>query len=165
MITLVYAQDANGGIGYRHQLPWHLPNDLKHFKQVTLGHTMVMGRTTFDGMGQRLLPGRQTIVLSRQADYGKQIEGLQVYTAIEPILALAQEQEVMVIGGTQVFQAFLPYADRMIRTVIEAEFEVDTYMPAIEWDQWRCEQRSVGVVDEKNRYAHTFEWWTKHITE
>ena len=76
MLTLVYAQDQAGGIGYQNQLPWHLPNDLKFFKQVTLGHAILMGRKTFESMGCRLLPGRTSYVLTRQEDYKSEIEGL-----------------------------------------------------------------------------------------
>ena len=136
MLTLVYAQDQAGGIGYQNQLPWHLPNDLKFFKQVTLGHAILMGRRTFESMGCRLLPGRTSYVLTRQEDYKSEIEGLHRVHDLEEIKSLAQDQEVMVIGGAEIFAAILPLADRVIRTQIKATFPADTFV-AVAPDRWR----------------------------
>ncbi|UUX34405.1 dihydrofolate reductase [Fundicoccus culcitae] len=161
MITFVYAQDSNGTIGYQNQLPWSLPSDLAFFKQTTMGHTMLMGRKTFDSMNQRLLPGRQTVVMTNQANYGKDIDGLLVVHTEAEVLDLAQDQEIMVIGGAKIFEVFLPYADRIIRTMIEGEFPSDVTVPEIDTNEWHLDKVEEGVVDEKNLYPHRYEWWSR----
>ena len=161
MITFVYAQDLKGGIGYQNDLPWHLPNDLKFFKEVTMGHTMLMGRSTFESMNQRLLPGRKTVVMTRSIDYGKEIEGLELVHSVEEALELAKDQELMVIGGASVFKELLPHADKIIRTVIEGEFPADTFMPEVDPKTFDLEKIIEVVADDKNPYAHRFEWWIR----
>lgn len=165
MITFVYAQDKNGAIGYNNQLPWHLPNDLQFFKKTTMGHTLLMGRKTFESMGKRLLPGRKTVVLTEQLDYGAEIDGLTVIHTVAAALRLAEQQELMVIGGSGVFTALFPYADRIIRTFIDAEFTADTYMPPINEAEWQIETTEQGTTDEHNPYPHYFEWWGKKVKE
>lgn len=161
MITFVYAQDLEGGIGYQGTLPWDLPNDMKFFKETTMGHTMLMGRKTFDGMNQRLLPGRKTVVMTRNKDYGQDIEGLQVVHNVEEVLELAKDQELMVIGGAHVFLDLIDYADRIVRTVIEGNFPHDVFMPQINEDQWELISSTEGIVDDKNLYKHQFEEWKR----
>ena len=152
-------------IGYQNQLPWHLPNDLKFFKQVTLGHAILMGRRTFESMGCRLLPGRTSYVLTRQEDYKSEIEGLHRVHDLEEIKSLVQDQEVMVIGGAEIFAAILPLADRVIRTQIKATFPADTFVADLDQDQWQCVEIQEGLVDDKNQYAHQFEWWVRRSKE
>lgn len=161
MITLIYAQDQKGGIGLDNDIPWSLPKDLQHFKQETMGYPIVMGRRTFESMGQRLLPGRQTYVISRQLDYGSDIEGLTVLTDLQQVLDLAQDQEIMVIGGSEVYQALMPWADRIIRTVIEGNFSCDTFMSEIDEDVFVLERRLEGETDEANPHSHVFEYWQR----
>ncbi|MCC9274151.1 MAG: dihydrofolate reductase, partial [Enterococcus aquimarinus] len=111
MLAALWAEDLQGIIGKDQTLPWHLPNDLKYFKEMTIGKTIVMGRTTFEGMGSRPLPNRQTIVLTRNPDY--QAEGVTVMHSVDDVLAYAKtkEEPTMIIGGAVVFQDFLPYYD------------------------------------------------------
>lgn len=161
MITFVYAQEINGGIGYQNDLPWHLPNDLKFFKEVTMGHTMIMGRKTFEAMDQRLLPGRETVVVTRQTDYGKDIEGLIVVHSIEEVIAMGRDEKLMVIGGASLFQELLPHADEIIRTMIWEEFPADTFMPAIDENEWELVKTVDGQLDEKNQIPHQFQWWER----
>ena len=161
MITFVYAQDRKGAIGYRNRLPWHLPNDLKFFKEVTMGHTMLMGRHTFEGMEKRLLPGRKTVVMTSNPDYGQEIPELEVVTSVEEALDLAQDQELMVIGGAGVFKSLWDHADLIVRTVIDGEFPADVYMPAIDPEEFECIKSKPGRTDDKNLYPHTFEWWQR----
>lgn len=163
MISFVYAQERDGGIGYQNELPWHLPNDLKFFKAMTMGHTMLMGRKTFEAMDQRLLPGRKTVVLTNQADYGQDIEGLEVVHTVEEVLALSKGQTLKVIGGAKIFKQLFPYADEIIRTVIDESFPADVYMPAIDEDQWTLIKTEAGITDEKNHYAYQFEWWQRKM--
>lgn len=161
MITFVYAQDLEGGIGYEGTLPWDLPNDMKFFKETTMGHTMLMGRKTFDGMNQRLLPGRQTVVMTRNKDYGKDIDELTVVHSVEEVLDIAKDQELMVIGGAHIFLELIEHADRIIRTVIEGNFPHDVVMPEIDESQWELVSRIEGVVNDKNLYKHQFEEWVR----
>lgn len=161
MINLVYAQDIKGGIGYQGDLPWHLPNDLKFFKKTTMDHTMVMGRKTFESMNCRLLPGRKTIVLTKQKDYGKDIEGLETISSLEEILERSQEEDLMVIGGAQVFKLVWDQADQIFRTVIEAEFPADTFMPVIDLEEWLLIKETPGLLDDKNLYPHKFQCWQR----
>lgn len=161
MISFVYAQERDGGIGYQGDLPWHLPNDLKFFKEMTMGHTMLMGRKTFEAMNQRLLPGRETVVLTTQSDYGKDIQGLKVIHTVEEALGMAQNQTLKVIGGAELFNLFLPYADEIIRTVIDDSFPADVYMPPINQNEWTLVKTEQGITDEKNRHAHQYEWWQR----
>lgn len=161
MITYVYAEDLKGGIGYQNDLPWKLPNDMKFFKKVTMGHTILMGRSTFESMDCRLLPGRQTVVLTRSKDYGKDIEGLKVVHNVEEVIELAKDQELMVIGGAGVFASLMDHVDQIIRTKIEAEFPADTFMPEIDEKTFRLNKTIQAETDEKNPYSHRFEWWVR----
>ncbi|MGM0199714.1 dihydrofolate reductase [Enterococcus sp. DIV1314a] len=161
MLAALWAEDLQGVIGKDQTLPWHLPNDLKYFKEMTIGKTIVMGRTTFEGMGSRPLPNRQTIVLTRNPDY--QAEGVTVMHSVDDVLAYAKtkEEPTMIIGGAVVFQDFLPYYDLLYRTVIEENFSGDTYFPSINWNEWELRTWKQGVTDEKNKYAHRFETYRR----
>lgn len=131
-IMLIYARAANGAIGLAGDLPWRLPADLKHFKALTLGKPMIMGRKTFESL-PGLLPGRRHIVLTRDA--GWQAEGADVAATIEDALALADAQTIAIIGGAAVFEAFLPRATCVELTQIHADYEGDTFMRPLgpEW--------------------------------
>lgn len=161
MLAALWAEDLQGVIGKDQTLPWHLPNDLKYFKEMTIGKTIIMGRTTFEGMGSRPLPNRQTIVLTRNPDY--QAEGVTVMHSVDDVLAYAKtkEEPTMIIGGAVVFQDFLPYYDLLYRTVIEENFSGDTYFPSLEWQDWELVSSIPGGVDEKNHYAHRFETYRR----
>lgn len=161
MISFVYAQERDGGIGYQNGLPWHLPNDLKFFKAMTMGHTMLMGRKTFESMNKRLLPGRETVVLTTQVGYGEDIKGLKVVHSVEEVLAMAQSKTIKVIGGAEIFKLLLPYADEIIRTVIDDSFPADVYMPAIDQKEWTLVKTEQGKTDENNIRAHQYEWWQR----
>jgi dihydrofolate reductase len=142
-IYLVAAVAANGIIGKDGKLPWHLPEDLKHFKQVTMGHPVIMGRKTWESL-KGPLPGRENIVITRQAGY--EATGAAVASSLDAALALcAGEPVVCVIGGEQVFKDSLPIATQLDLTEIQQDFEGDTRFPAYDRSQWR----------EKKREAHT----------
>ncbi|MGO4937091.1 dihydrofolate reductase [Fundicoccus sp. Sow4_H7] len=163
MITYVYAQDNNGTIGYQNQVPWSLPNDMAFFKATTMGHPILMGRKTFESMDKRLLPGRQTIVMTNQPHYGEDIEGLMVVHTENQVLELAKNQEVMVIGGAQIFKLLMPYANIIIRTVIDGQFPSDVTVDEIDTTKWTLDKTEEGIVDEKNLYPHRFEWWSRKV--
>jgi dihydrofolate reductase len=133
-VTIVVARAENGVIGKDGGLPWHLPDDLKRFKALTMGTSMVMGRKTFDSLG-RLLPGRQHIVLTRDPRWSA--EGVDVATDIDAALALAGSPAISVIGGAEIIRLFLPIADRIELTEIEGAPEGDTFLPAFDPDEWR----------------------------
>ena len=132
-ITLLAAVGANLAIGRHGDMPWHLPEDLAHFKATTMGHTMVMGRKTYDSIG-RALPGRRTIVITGQQ--GWHAPGAEVAHSLADALALAGPTEVFVIGGAQVYQEAMPFADQMMLTEIEQSPDGDAYFPTFETDHW-----------------------------
>lgn len=131
---MVVAIDAARGIGVDNQLPWHLPEDLAHFKRVTLGRPIVMGRKTFDSIG-RPLPGRRNIVVTRNAEWRH--AGVEAVGSLEAAIALLGEEEASIIGGAQIFNAALPLAERMIVTEIAHTFDCDTFFPAIDPEVWQ----------------------------
>ncbi|WP_422123356.1 dihydrofolate reductase [Planococcus sp. X10-3] len=128
MISLMVAHDPNLVIGKDNQLPWHIPEDLAYFKKHTVGKGIVMGRNTYESIG-RPLPKRRNIVVSRKEDL--QIEGTDIVHSLEDAVRLAEEmhEEVMIIGGEQIFRSILPQADRLYITLIHKEFEGDTFFP------------------------------------
>jgi len=136
-VTLVVAVGANGIIGAAGRLPWRLPDDLAHFKRLTLGHPLIMGRATFESIG-RPLPGRTTIVLTRDPQWFA--EGVEMAATLPSALERAQEldDEVFVVGGAQVYAEALEsgLVDLMCVTRVAAAPEGDTYFPAIDWEQW-----------------------------
>lgn len=134
VVTLVVARAENGVIGRDGNLPWHLPEDLKHFKQVTMGTPMIMGRKTFESL-PGLLPGRRHIVLTR--DRAWTAEGAEVVHDVASALMAAGEPAVSVIGGAEIFQAFMPIADRIELTEVHARPEGDTIMPPPDPIQWK----------------------------
>lgn len=133
-IVLIYARAANGAIGKDGDLPWRLPADLKHFKALTLGKPMIMGRKTFESL-PGLLPGRRHIVLTRDAGWAA--EGAEIATTPEAAIALAASETIAVIGGAAVYGVFLPLATCVELTQIHAEYEGDTFMPELgpEWHE------------------------------
>ncbi len=132
-ISLVVAMDARRGIGIDNKLPWHLPEDLAHFKRVTLGHPIIMGRKTFDSIG-RPLPQRRNIVVTRNP--GWRHEGVDVALSLSDALALVGNGQASIIGGAQIFGESLDLADRLIVTEIDRVFECDTFFPPIDPAQW-----------------------------
>ncbi len=136
-LTLIAAVANNGVIGKDNRLPWHLPADLRHFKALTTGRTVIMGRKTWESLPDnfRPLPGRQNIVVTRNAGY--RAEGAVVVTSLPAAIAAAQSDEAFVIGGAELYAAALPLADRLQLTEIDAAFDGDTHFPAIDPQHWR----------------------------
>ena len=132
-LFLIYARAANGTIGRDNALPWRIPADLKHFKALTMGKPMIMGRKTFDSFGKPL-PGRRHIVLTR--DRAWQAEGAEPVHTVEQALAVAGEGEVAVVGGAEIYAQFLPLANRIELTEVHGSFDGDTHMPTL-GDEWR----------------------------
>jgi dihydrofolate reductase len=143
-IILVLARAANGVIGKDGGMPWHIPADLRHFKQITKGRPMIMGRKTFDSL-PGLLDGRRHIVLTR--DTGWEEEGAEVAHSVDEALKLANGPHVCVIGGTEIFNLFLQLADKIELTEIAAKPEGDTSMPAFDKAEWQEVAREVHAAD------------------
>jgi dihydrofolate reductase len=146
-LTLVVAMDTQRGIGVDNHLPWHLPEDLAHFKEVTLGHSIVMGRKTFDSIG-RPLPGRRNIVVTRNLNWRD--EGVEVADSLEDAIALLGDERASVIGGAQIFKESMALADRMIVTHIEREYRCDTFFPEIDPAQWAAVAREPQHSSEQD---------------
>jgi len=145
MITLIAAMGKNRAIGLDGRMPWHLPAELQHFKQVTMGKAIVMGRKTWQSIG-RPLPGRQNIVISRNSDFIA--TGANVVGSLEAALEISETEEIMVIGGGQLYALALPYARRMILTLIDIEPEADTWFPEWNSGQWEpIEERNFEADD------------------
>jgi dihydrofolate reductase len=137
VLTLIAAVARNSVIGIDNRLPWHLPADLRHFKALTLGHTVIMGRKTWESLPAnfRPLPGRRNIVVTRNGAY--QAEGAAIAAALPAALLVADKDEAFVIGGAELYAAALPLADRLQVTEIDSDFEGDTLFPVIDPMQWR----------------------------
>lgn len=154
MISIVVAMDRNRLIGRGNALPWRLPADLAHFKAITLGKPVIMGRKTHESIG-RPLPGRHNIVITRNPDYAA--PGCSVVTSVEAALAAAGEvPEVMLIGGAQLYAELLPRVQRIYLTRIEAVFEGDAWFPALADSEWREMERSDHAPDERNAFPYSF---------
>jgi dihydrofolate reductase len=157
IVSLLVAMDERRGIGVDNRLPWHLSSDLRMFKSLTMGHHLIMGRKTFESIG-RSLPGRRTIVVSRNPDY--QPEGAQTAASLQEALSLAKEQgeeEAFVAGGSEIFALALPIADRLYLTRVHAVTDADVFFPAFELDDWVETRSFYQHADEKNEYAFTFQ--------
>ena len=154
MLSLIVALSENYVIGREGQLPWHLSADLKRFKKLTMGHHIVMGRKTYDSIG-RQLPGRTSVVLTRQTDWS--VEGVLTATDLETALELAgDDEEVFIIGGSQIYQLALPLVERLYVTRVQASVSGDTYFPEITSEQWQLEQTDSFSADEKNDHDYSF---------
>jgi dihydrofolate reductase len=149
-ITLVVAIDAQRGIGVDNKLPWHLPEDLAHFKRVTLGHPIIMGRKTFDSIG-RPLPKRRNIVVTRSRDWRH--AGVESAASLAEAIALVGDEPASIIGGAQVFNEAMPLADRMIVTHIDAVYRCDTFFPEIDAALWTVTAREDHRSAEGLAYA------------
>lgn len=150
-LTLIAAMSEDGGIGLQGQLPWHLPADLAHFKAHTVGKTVVMGRKTYESIGKPL-PNRRNIVMSRQT---MQITGVDVIHQLEDLKSLGSE-EIMIIGGEQLYRLTLPWANQLILTTVHTHCQVDCWFPKIDLKQFECIADVFYPADEKNKFAMTF---------
>ena len=145
-ISLIYACARNGVIGKQGQMPWHIPEDLAHFKRTTLGAPVIMGRKTWDSLPERFrpLPGRLNVVVTRQV--GWQAEGAHMAHSLEQaIQACSGTPEVWIMGGAQIYAQALPLAQRVVVTEIDAEFEGDAYAPTLDPSQWQAITRSTAT--------------------
>ena len=160
-VSLIVAWADDRVIGRDNALPWHLPADLKRFKQTTMGHHLIVGRRTWESIG-RPLPGRKMIVLSGQ-DLELPEPVLRAGSFEEAITTAreAGEDEAFVAGGASVYARALPSAERLYLTKIDASIPGDTHFPPVDWSQWRCVDSAAHSPDEKNPYPYRFELWER----
>ena len=158
-IVAIWAQDQEGVIGKDNRLPWYLPAELQHFKETTLHHAILMGRVTFDGMGRRLLPKRETLILTRNSE--EKMDGVATFHDVQSVLDWYQNQDknLYIIGGKQIFQLFEAYLDEVIVTQIHAQVEGDTYFPEVfDLSAFELVASKFYAKDEKNPYDFTIQY-------
>ncbi len=155
-ISLIAAMSENRVIGLNNAMPWHIPEELQHFKQLTMGKPMIMGRKTFDAIGRKLLPGRKTIVLTRDQDLD--FDGVTVvHSVMEALEAAGDVSEVMIVGGSKVYKEFLPLAHSIYLSIISQQYSGDAFFPELDFDVWHLtsqEQHQKFCVQrfDKNTY-------------
>lgn len=162
-LVLIVAVSDNGVIGNTGQLPWHLPADLARFKRLTMGHTIIMGRRTFDSIG-RLLPGRTTLIVTRQKDY--RVPGALVVNSVEAALAAAADDpRPFVTGGGEIYRQFLPWVSEIQLTKVHTNQPGDTLLPDLglaDADLWRLVEAETHPADERNRFSYSFMTYRKN---
>lgn len=156
MIAIIAAIDKNNALGFKNRLLFYLPDDLKRFKALTTGHTVVMGRKTFDSLPKGALPNRRNIVLSRSTRL--ELPGAEVYASLEEaLLHCADDEQVFIMGGASVYKQAMPLADRLYMTEIDAEAaEADVYFPAIDHELWHETKRDVRRADDRHPCNYAF---------
>ena len=153
MIQIVVIVDQNNGIGKNNQLLCHIPADLKHFKQLTVGHPVIMGRKTYDSMGKPL-PNRRNIVITKQ---NLEIDGCEVVHSVEKALKICTGEElVSIIGGATIFEQSMHLVDKIHLTYIHHTFEADTFFPKIDTELWEVTAKEDYEGDDKNPYPYSF---------
>lgn len=153
-LSIIVAVSDNGVIGFKNDLPWRLSSDLKRFKSITMGHSILMGRKTFESL-PKLLPGRKTVILTRQSDY--KFEGAIVVDSLNSAIDVCREEaEAFVIGGAEIYHQALSSAARLYLTKVHAEIKGDTFFPSINWHEWKQLKVEHFEADEKNQYPTTF---------
>lgn len=154
IVSIIAAVSQNNIIGKNNRLIWHLPADLKYFKITTTGHSIIMGRKTFESVGKPL-PGRKNIIITRKKDYSVQ-DCLVVNSIEEALKQTKDEKEVFIVGGAEIYKLALPWAHKMYLTIIHHSFEGDTYFPSYDANKWYLIQRVDFKKDEKNPYDFSF---------
>ena len=153
-VAIVAAVARNGVIGHRNRMPWHLPEDLRRFRQLTLGHAVIMGRRTFESIGGPLA-GRDNIVITRSPDWTG--SGCHAAHSLEAALATVREpKDAFVIGGAQIYALALPVASRLYMTEIERDFEGDAFFPEFDRSRWREVSRESRVLDGAGGFSYHF---------
>lgn len=152
-VSLIWAMAKNRVIGNHNTLPWHLPADLRHFRDTTTGHCIIMGRKNYESIG-RPLPNRNNIILTNNPSF--EAAGCIVVHCIEQALQQCREEEIFIIGGAEIYRLFLPLAQRLYITEIDAEADGDTFFPEYDTQEWQETERRSYHSDEKNPYSYSF---------
>jgi len=156
MISIIVAVDQNNAIGYKNKLLCHLPNDLKNFKRITSGHSVIMGRHTYESLPVKPLPNRKNIVISKSLSMPLP-ECILVQSIEDACKHCVDGEEHFVIGGAQIYRQMMPFAQKMYITRIHHSFEADTWFPEIVNDKWQLLSSEWNAPDEKHLYAYSFE--------
>jgi len=155
MINIISAVAKNNAIGFKNKLIYWLPNDLKRFKQLTTGNTIIMGRKTFDSLPKGALPNRRNVVVSRNKSLT--LEGAEVYHSLEEALSACENDNIFIIGGEQLYKASLPIADKLCLTEVDdIPSDADAFFPEVDKDVWKVEAREDHETDEKHAYRYSF---------
>ncbi len=160
-ISIIVAFGENREIGKDNKMLWHLPNELKYFKNTTWGMPIIMGKNTYDSLGKPL-PGRENIVITRQQSF--QAEGIVVVHSIEEAIAAAAKtdaNEAFVIGGGKIYEQFLPLAQTLYITRVHASFDASVFFPAFSFDDYNLVNAKACMADEKHAFDYTFQIWEK----
>lgn len=159
MITLIAAAAENNALGKDNQLVWHLPNDFKRFKQITSGHYIIMGRKTFESL-PKPLPNRTHIIITRQKNY--KVEGCHVVNSIEKAIEISpKDEEVFIIGGAEIYNQSIDFADKIELTRVHSNFDADAYFPEINLNEWELIFEEFHTKDEKHNFDFTFQTFVK----
>lgn len=161
MLSIIVAVAKNNVIGKNNQLIWHIPEDLKRFKRITTGKTIIMGRKTFESLG-RVLPNRKHIILCNDAQMQIDNENVEILEDIKLLDDyIKSEEEHFVIGGATIYKLLLPYVNKMYITHIKQEFEGDVYFPKIDTEHWNIIDREQGIKNEENPYDYEYITYVK----
>ena len=156
MLSIIVAKAKNNIIGKDNNLIWHLPEDLKRFKALTTGHTIIMGRRTFESLG-RVLPNRKHVVFSQNPDFKVDDENVEVVHSLLQIQEyIESDEEAFVIGGAMIYGLLMPYVTKMYITQINQEFEGDTFFPKFNLEKWKIVDTQKGIKDENNNLDYEF---------
>ena len=156
MLSIIVAVAKNNVIGKDNQLIWHIPEDLKRFKRITTGKTIIMGRKTFESLG-RILPNRKHIILCNDAQMNIENENVEILKDIKELDRYIKcEEEHFVIGGATIYKLLMPYVNKMYITHIDQEFEGDVYFPQIDIQLWNITEKEKGVKNEENPYNYEY---------
>lgn len=161
MLSIIVAKAKNNAIGKNNQLLWHLSDDLKRFKRLTTGHTIIMGRKTFESLG-RVLPNRKHIVFTQNPDFKVNDENVEVVHSMLQIQEyIENEEEAFVIGGAVIYNLLMPYVKKMYITEIDKEFDGDAFFPRVDEEKWKEISREKGPEDEKNDFTYQYVTYEK----
>ena len=161
MLSIIVAKSKNNIIGKNNELVWHLPEDLKHFKELTTGHTIIMGRKTYESLGKPL-PNRKHIIFSQNPDFRVHEENVQVVHSLLEIQDLIEgKEEAFVIGGAMIYNFLMPYVKKMYVTEIKQEFDGDAFFPIIDSEKWKETSRTTGIKNEENNLDYDFVTYEK----
>ena len=156
MLSIIVAKAKNNIIGKENKLIWHLPEDLKHFKELTTGHTIIMGRKTFESLG-RVLPNRKHVVFSQNPDFKVDDENVEIVNSMLQIQEyIENKEENFVIGGAMIYNLLMPYVTKMYVTQIDKEFEGDAFFPRIDENIWKEVSRKKGLKNDENNLDYEF---------
>lgn len=156
MLSIIVAKAKNNVIGKDNQLIWHLPEDLKRFKQLTTGHTIIMGRRTFESLG-RILPNRKHVILCNDMEMNIEDERVEILEDISMLdKYINSDDENFIIGGATIYRLLMPYANKMYITEIDKEFDGDVSFPEVNMEEWNITEKIPGLKDEKNPYDYSY---------